>query len=173
MAYLDGGMHTINVIIRTAQPSDAIAIGKLTVDVYRDHGSIGPDSDAGYLESLSNGAYRIQHATVFVADTGDTLAGTITAARKGSPLSHVAVADELEVRMLAVTPSLRRRGVANQLVAACEQLARNEQKSAVVLCTESWNVNAQSFYLQRGYRPAPHRDWTINGTTLLAYELPV
>ena len=171
MAFPGISGHTDGVEIRVAVSDDAETVGRLTLDVYRGNGSVGPNTDHGYLKSLSDGASRIKHATVFVAEVDGELVGTITAARRGSPLSHVATADELEVRMLAVEASSRRHGVANGLVAACEQLARDDEKMAIILCTESWNSAAQSFYIQRGYQPVPDRDWTVNGTTLLAYEM--
>jgi len=55
------------------------------------------------------------------------------------------------VRM-GVVQHARRLGVASGLLAACEQWAREQGKTQMVLDTWTVNVSAQAFYERHGYR---------------------
>lgn len=159
------------MIIRPATPDDADVVGAVTCQVYVGDGYTDPDESPGYVASLADGAGRIRDAEVFVAELGGDVVGTVTATRTGTEWSHLADADELEVRMLAVLPVARGRGIASALMSACEELARSSSCRAVVLCSEPTMHAAHRLYESRGYRRTPDRDWSIGGTTLLAYEL--
>ena len=90
-------------------------------------------------------------------------------ATDGPPLANIVRPGELEVRMLAVQPDARRRGVARALMQACEELARATGKTLLVLSTESAMTAAQALYESLGFVRTPDRDWTIHGTTLITY----
>ena len=75
-------------------------------------------------------------------------------------MASVARAEEVEVRMLAVDEAARGRGVADRLMAACEALARDEGRAAVVLSTAPDMHAAHRLYRRRGYVRQPDRDWS-------------
>lgn len=159
------------VIVRRAEQADARAVGDLTCSVYVGEGYADPNTAPGYVAELSDGQRRISEAIVFVAESDGEIFGTVTAAPDGSPMRHVAGAEELEIRMLAVRPADRRRGVAARLVSACEQLAAQRGCSAVALCTDPAMSAARRLYERRGYVRTPERDWVADGVALLSYRL--
>ena len=73
--------------------------------------------------------------------------------------------------MLAVSTQVRRRGVADRLVAAAEALAVERGATAVVLSTEPGMGAAHRLYERRGYVRVPERDWSVGPFELLAYRL--
>lgn len=154
-------------MVRQAVPADSDAVGDLTARVYR----AGGWSDAAYSRLLLDGRSRIEQATVFVALQGAVLAGTVTVARPGTPFAGFCGADEVEVRMLAVDPQARGRGIAGLLMDACEGLARQERFAGVVLSTELDMRAAHRLYERRGYVRRPERDRHIGRFHLLAYRL--
>ncbi|HJY02476.1 MAG TPA: GNAT family N-acetyltransferase [Streptosporangiaceae bacterium] len=152
-----------NVTIRRADLADADQVGMLAERVYR-HGGW---ADEGYSKRLLDGRSRIEAAVVLVAVTDGVIVGTVTAARPGSRMANMARAEEVEIRMLAVDEAARGQGIADLLMAACEALARDEGRAAVVLATAPDMHAAHRLYRRRGYVRQPDRDWS----TLLVFRL--
>jgi ribosomal protein S18 acetylase RimI-like enzyme len=95
----------------------------------------------------------------------------VTAALPGSRFANMSRDNEVEVRMLAVDEAVRRQGVGDRLMEACETFARDNGYRAVALSTEPDMYGAHRLYERRGYVRAPDRDWAIHGSTLLVYRL--
>jgi ribosomal protein S18 acetylase RimI-like enzyme len=156
-----------NVTIRRADLADADQVGMLAERVYR-HGGW---ADEGYSKRLLDGRSRIEGEVVLVAVADGVIVGTVTAARPGSRMATVARAEEVEVRMLAVDEAARGRGIADLLMTACEALARDEGRAAVVLSTAPDMHAAHRLYRRRGYVRQPDRDWSTGRSTLLVFRL--
>ena len=152
-----------NVTIRRADLADADQVGMLAERVYRHGGWANED----YSKRLLDGRSRIEAAVVLVAVTDGVIVGTVTAARPGSRMANMARAEEVEIRMLAVDEAARGQGIADLLMAACEALARDEGRAAVVLATAPDMHAAHRLYRRRGYVRQPDRDWS----TLLVFRL--
>lgn len=56
-----------------------------------------------------------------------------------------------EMRLLAVHPEYRNKGLANKLIEACEQRAREEGYECMTLHTTSLMKTAKAMYERRGY----------------------
>lgn len=153
--------------IRPARPDEADAIGVLTEEVYREGGYL--DGDEAYVTHLLDGAGRVRDAHVFVAELDGEVVASVTLAEPGTPWSEISRPDELEVRMLAVAESARRRGIADRLMDEAEALARRVGLAGVVLSTEPIMHGAHALYERRGYVRQPDRDWDVDGFVLLAY----
>jgi ribosomal protein S18 acetylase RimI-like enzyme len=170
-----------DITVRRADPAEADLVGELTERVYRDGGY----GTGAYADVLRDGRSRVRDGIVLVATadghaTADGVAtadgaivGTVTLALPGTPLSHLGLPDEAEVRMLAVDEAARGHGIAGRLMAACETLARDQGPAAVILCTETRMQAAQRLYERRGYLREPARDWQIRNVSLIAYRLPL
>jgi EmrB/QacA subfamily drug resistance transporter len=158
-----------SVKVRPARADEAELVGELTELAYRFDGYL--NANTGYAAELRDGARRIRDALVLVAERDGAVVGTVTLACAGSPYAEIAQPGELEVRMLAVAPWSRRRGVASALARAAEALARSGGLSAVVLCTGAWMSSAQRLYEHLGYRRLSERDWSAGDRRLLAYRL--
>jgi ribosomal protein S18 acetylase RimI-like enzyme len=152
-----------NVTIRRADLADADQVGMLAERVYRHGGWANED----YSKRLLDGRSRIEAAVVLVAVADGVIVGTVTAARPGSRMANMARAEEVEIRMLAVDEAARGQGIADLLMAACETLARDEGRAAVVLATAPDMHAAHRLYRRRGYVRQPDRDWS----TLLVFRL--
>jgi ribosomal protein S18 acetylase RimI-like enzyme len=151
--------------IRRAEPADADDVGLLTERVFR----AGGWTSESYARTLRDGRARIDDAVVFVATVDGAVVGSVTLAAPGSRFVNVARADEAEVRMLAVAPGARGRGIANALMEACERSARDGGQAGVVLSTEAGMHAAHRLYRRRGYRRRPDRDWVGGRTAYLVY----
>ena len=156
--------------LRVAEATDAPLVGEVTAAAYVADGFAHPERTPGYFASLSDGETRIAQATVLIAEAGGTALGTATAATAGSPYAHIALLAELEVRMIAVSPDYRRRGVGRALLIGCEQLARERGLPTVVLSTEPAQQAAHRLYEALGYQRVPERDWQIEDVELLVYR---
>lgn len=140
-------------------------VGALTAEAYHADGLL--DEDDGYAAELADAARRAREATLLVAvvprhATGtpddDVVVGSLTLAPYGSSYAEVAGPDELELRMLAVAPEARRRGVAQGLLEAAmrEAVAGGRR---LVLSTLDAMETAQRLYRRLGFVPEPDRDW--------------
>lgn len=97
---------------------------------------------------------------VLTAVDGESVLATLTLADWTSPLSQVAREGEAEVRLFAVSPRERGRGVGGLLLAECIRRARLPPYSAgaLVLWTQPGMRAAQSLYERLGFRRVPERD---------------
>ncbi|MGO1318569.1 MAG: GNAT family N-acetyltransferase, partial [Cellulomonadaceae bacterium] len=124
------GHRTGAVVVRPARPEELAAVGALTVTANVADGLAEPGGD--YARKLGDAAGRARHGTVLVAvecpqtasgapgraPEADRIVGTVTMLDPGAAAAEVAREGEVELRMLAVDPGARGRGVALELVLA-------------------------------------------------------
>jgi ribosomal protein S18 acetylase RimI-like enzyme len=160
--------------IRKAAPVDADDVVRIIREVYIGGGWADAERSPDYVAELLDAPTRIAQATVLLAlDTDGLPVGTVTATQAPSHLANIARPGELEIRMLAVVPSARRKGIAQALVAACEGLARDRGLVRIVLSTEPAMTAAIRLYEGLAYVRTPDRDWRINGFGLITYARDV
>ena len=157
----------VPIEIRVARPADVPDAGDVVANAYQADLSV---SDS-YLEELRDAAGRAAQALLLVAVDGDTVVGSITYARSGTPLAQRAWPDEAELRMLGVAPEARGRGIAEALVRACLEQARADGATGVVLSTQTQMAAAQRLYERLGFQRRVEGDWVPEpGVFLLAYR---
>lgn len=78
--------------------------------------------------------------------------------------------DEAYIEELVVREDWRRRGIATELLDACEELTRGAGKSRLTLWTAAWNTPAIRLYERRGFRIVRRRR-TLRGKLL--FDTPV
>jgi len=146
------------VSIRLARPGDVQAIAALEEESF-------PHDPwpAGYLaEAVAGTLYGI---VVHVAETDGVIAGhAITSV----------VFEVAELQRIAVTPQLRRRGLAGALLDAVLADARGKEAERLLLEVRGTNAGALAFYERAGFveidrRPRYYRD----GTTAIILQLPL
>lgn len=167
-------VHTASgVLVRPVQPAELSEVGELTVTAYRAGGPLAQASDDSYAVALRDAADRAEHGELLVAvDDAGALLGTVTIARAGTAYAELCGEGELEMRMLAVAPHARRRGVGEALTRAVAGRAREEAAARVILCSMQELRPAHRLYERIGFRRCPERDWTVNSETrLLAFAL--
>lgn len=160
------------VVIRSAEPAEFEAVGRLTVTAYRADGQLAEET-GGYAEMLADAAGRANHGQLLVAvDDAGAIVGTVLFVLPGSRYAQLSGPDEAEFRMLAVVPSAQGRGVGAALVDECRALATGAGASAIIICTRDSARAAQRMYSRLGYVRVPERDWSpMPGVDLLALRL--
>lgn len=163
------------VLIRLVRPDEHEPLGKLTVEAYRAIDDDDPvELDGGYEDELADAARRATVAEVLVAvDDDGTLLGGITLVPPGpNPMAEHSVADAASIRMLAVAPVARRRGIARLLTEAALDLARAHGAPEVVLHSSTRMLAAHRLYGGMGFTRDPELDWSpIPGVDLLGFRL--
>ncbi|MGI9034262.1 MAG: GNAT family N-acetyltransferase [Acidimicrobiales bacterium] len=175
--------------VRQMAPAEAEALGRLTVAAYTGLPGFAP-GDA-YLAELADVAGRAARgAVVLVAvDAGGHLLGGVTyvpgpgggagpagqgsrAAREARdrPLAEFDDPAHAGIRMLAVAPEARRRGVGTFLVRACIARARAEGRTRLWLHTTEAMRGARRLYERESFHRAPEAD-CLGPLHLLAYVL--
>lgn len=161
----------MTVRVRMAETADLERVGELTAQAYLADELIAPDHE--YVAELRDAVRRHDHATVLVAveraDGEERVLGTITLATADSPYAEIAEPDELELRMLAVDPGARRRGVGELLMRAALERGLGWGAQRVVLSTMITMETAQRMYDRLGLRREPGRDWHVEGHTMHVY----
>ena len=157
------------VTVRVARPDDQDAAGALTAEAYQADRLLLPEDP--YEEELRDARRRASEAVLLVAavPTGDgreAVVGSLTLAPYGSSYAEVAEPDEVELRMLAVAPEARRRGVAEHLMHAALREAVAGGARRVVLSTLDEMTTAQRLYGRLGFEAQPDRDWGHAGVHL-------
>lgn len=165
------------VHVRVARPEDLDQAGALTAEAYHADGLLALDED--YADELRDAARRAREAVLLVATVpggaGEVVLGTLTLAPYGTSYAEVAEPGELELRMLAVAPEARRRGVAERLVTAALREAVARRARGVVLSTLPAMAAARRLYDRLGFAAAADRDWGHEHITLqvLTWTPPV
>ncbi|WP_298457978.1 GNAT family N-acetyltransferase [uncultured Cellulomonas sp.] len=175
-----------DLLIRVATDDDVAAAGALTAQAYGADGLVQDGDD--YVEELVDAVRRAREATLLVATTptdgtadvdGDaddgvpTLAGTITIAPAGTSYAEIAEPGEVELRMLAVAPHARRRGVAEALMRAAMREAVTLRAQRVVLSSLEEMAAAHRLYDRLSFDRAPDRDWHHEDIALRVYTWEV
>lgn len=155
--------------VRPARPDELEEVGRLTLEAYLADGMVNPAGP--YAAQLADASRRANNAELLVAvDPEGMVLGTITVCSPGSPLGELSRPGELELRMLAVAPGARRRGVGEALVRAVLARARKTGAHQVVLCSEQKMHVAHRLYARLGFIRMPERDWyPLPGVRLLAF----
>jgi ribosomal protein S18 acetylase RimI-like enzyme len=159
-------------VVRVAAGTQVADAGALTAEAYLADRLV--DAAESYADELRDAERRAREATLLVAllppgegdasnepgaDDGLVVVGTVTLAPYGTSYAEVAEPGELEIRMLAVAPEARRRGIAELLMSAALREAVASGATRVVLSTLDSMESAQRLYRRLGFVAVPERDW--------------
>lgn len=167
-------MHP-QILVRPAVPSDYPAIARVTRDSYLAAGHFD-DAEHPYMLRIQDVASRAAEATIWVAERAGEVVGSVTLALAGEPYADIALADELEFRMLVVDPTVQRSGAGKAMVEAIISHAKSlDGVDAVALTTGAGWESAHGLYRKTGFNRAPERDWFVPDTDikLLVYRQEV
>jgi ribosomal protein S18 acetylase RimI-like enzyme len=140
--------------VRKAEEGDAASIAHLWNETFAssDVGArISPYTTEEYLALCSR-------ADLVVAEREATLLGTVALVGPDCLLRTIAWPDEVEVVMLAVAGTSRRRGVARILLAWAHGQAVRGGRRAMVVSVLPDQLEANRLYRSLGYRRWPDRD---------------
>lgn len=169
-----------DIVIRDAQPQEFNAIGALTVAAFeapRPEDRTPRKANPQRRQTLADAAARARDGRLLVAlDTlTDQLIGTVALVHAGTPSAQFARDGEAEIRLLAVDPEHRGRGIAYDLMQHAIAVAREQDADAVVLDTGPRNLTAQRLYTRLGFERAPERETraSVAGGMLVVFTLPL
>lgn len=160
------------VTIRPALDTDLAEVARISVAAYEAADQLADESP--YRQTLADAESRHRHARLLVAERAGRIVGTVTICPVGSPFAEIGQSDEIEFRFLAVDPTEWGTGIADALVAYCEEYARARGARALAICVRDTNSGAAAMYAKRGFVRMPDRDWSpLPGVDLLALTRPV
>jgi ribosomal protein S18 acetylase RimI-like enzyme len=155
--------------IREVRPEELAAAGAVTVQAFAAEYAV-----LGYYEAhLADVGGRTLDATVLVAVVDGEVVGNVTYVSDArSALAEHQREDESSIRMLAVLPTYRRRGIARALTQACIDRARRDGKRRLLLHADEVMQGSRRLYESLGFERDPERDyWPDPETSLVAYVL--
>ena len=163
------------VKIRQAVPGEYDATGRLTQRAYAEYARPGDPLWSDYFGMLADVAGRAAFATVLVAVAGERIVGTATV-ELDQTIEGTADLDpaQANLRVLAVDPAARSRGLGRRLVEACIQVARQAGKDVATLHTTDEMAAAQRIYRSLGFARDPSHDIELHPELVLrAFRLPL
>jgi ribosomal protein S18 acetylase RimI-like enzyme len=146
-----------DIVVRRARPDEYALVGDLTVAAYktleRDH------LEDGYEAQIRDVAGRAETTEVLVAvDHDDRVLGACTfVSDPSSPWLEWTEPNETQLRLLAVDPSARGRGIGQALVEACIERTRALGRPMVLHTTQFMDA-APRLYERVGFRRTTARD---------------
>lgn len=151
------------LIIRDARPNDRDAVRQVTLSAYQEYAAQMPAHWERYRQNILATLADVQPAEQIVAELdrmilGNVLlypAGTTLAAPDGASVRMLLP----EVRLLAVAPAARGRGIGAALMQECVRRAGASGAAAITLHTTDMMQVAMRLYEQMGFVRAPELDF--------------
>ncbi|MGZ4665535.1 MAG: GNAT family N-acetyltransferase [Frankiaceae bacterium] len=147
--------------MRPLRPDEYQQAGAVTAGAYLEYEPVarGWDRWGQYLQELADVVGRSRHVVVLGAVDGGQVLGTVTVEIDrdvdGVPR---APAEPAHLRMLAVDPAARRRGVARALVTQAIEVARASGRNEMILPTTPYMKAGHPLYEEVGFRRTRDRD---------------
>lgn len=152
--------------VRIVEPTETgrlHEIGELTALAYLADGLI--DNAHPYVPQLRDASARARDAVLLAMVDGEhasgKIVGTLTLVPPGSRFAELAKEDEFELRMLAVSPLERGRGIGRELTQAAMDMAVERGATRVVLCTMESMRAAHRLYERLGFQRREDLDWVV------------
>ncbi len=153
--------------IRVVDPSEGgrlAEIGEITALAYLADGLI--DAAHPYTKTLRDAQARARDAILLAMVDGEggegAVVGTLTVVAPGTPFAELAQGEDYELRMLAVSPIERGRGIGEKLTLAGMDMAVQAGAKQVVLSTMESMHAAHRLYERLGFRRREDLDWVVS-----------
>jgi GNAT superfamily N-acetyltransferase len=162
--------------IRGARSSDRGAIEAVTLAAYEQYAALMPAHWQAYRQNILATLDAAKPESQIVAEADGRIVGTVLLYPAGTVMARpgggsITLADP-EVRLLAVAPAARGRGVGATLMRECVSRARRAGADALTLHTAEVMQAAMRLYERLGFRRAPELDiQPAPGVTIKGYRL--
>ncbi|EFV74671.1 acetyltransferase [Bacillus sp. 2_A_57_CT2] len=166
------------VIIREALDTELEIIRERRVQAYEEHINSIPKGHWEALKTaISSDADEQQGVELLVAEINGEIAGSVALFPPKSD-AYKGLADMLEypeIRMLAVSPEYRGRGIAEALVRECIQRAKSKGFPCIGLHTAEFMKSALLIYKRMGFERIPQFDFqpANDGIIVNAFNLSI
>ena len=162
--------------IRDARSDDRGAIEAVTLAAYEQYAALMPAHWEGYRQNILTTLAAAQPDAQIVAEAEDRIVGTVLLYPAGSVMARPGGGSITliwpEVRLLAVAPEARGRGVGVGLMDECVRRARQSGAAALTLHTTDIMQAAMRLYERLGFGRAPELDiHAAPGVTIKGYRL--
>ncbi len=151
------------VIVSPDQTLRLSEIGELTALAYLADGLL--DTSDPYLPRLRDAHARASQAILLMAVYGASgegaAMGTLTVVPPHTPFAEF-TGDDYELRMLAVSPLAREKGIGEELTRFGLDLALVRGAKRVLLSTMETMKAAHALYEKMGFVRVPELDWTVH-----------
>ena len=163
------------LLIRDARPRDRDAICEVTLAAYHEYAARMPAHWESYRQNILTTLADIKTAEQLVAEHEGAIVGTVLlyparsigATRDGVPVRRLWP----EVRLLAVAPAARGRGIGTALMRECVRRARQSGAGVLTLHTTEMMQAALRVYERMGFVRAPELDFhPAPGLTIKGYR---
>jgi ribosomal protein S18 acetylase RimI-like enzyme len=162
-------------IIRDATDGERAVVRELTLRAYAEYAEImEPASWSGLSQALADALASDGPVERIVADDDGRIVGSamLYAPETDAYGALVSASGAPEIRLVAVAPEARGRGIAKALVEECIRRARSQGAREVGLHTSRSMRAAMAMYATLGFVRAPERDFQPPGAELVeAYRL--
>ena len=165
--------------IRDARPGDRSAILAVTLAAYEQYAAaLPPPLWALYRQNIEATLADVRPAAQIVAEEAGALVGAVLLYPAGAAMANPGGTSVTfacpEVRLLAVSPAARGKGVAGRLMDECIQRARAAGAPALTLHTADMMAVAMRLYERMGFVRATDLDFSpAPGYTAKGYRLPL
>jgi predicted N-acetyltransferase YhbS len=155
--------------IREARAEERETIRELTLSAYGQFATImAPSAWPGLQSAILGGLANAEQADTFVAEQGGRIVGSVFLfPPTEGEASEAGRMVWPELRMLAVSPEARGRGIGSALVEACLQRGRERGDVAIGLFTSESMREALRLYARMGFERAPRYDFQPPGGELV------
>ncbi|WP_123043806.1 GNAT family N-acetyltransferase [Cohnella candidum] len=162
--------------LRDALQGERSFIREQRVNAYREHAESVPDAHWQALaRALASEADNQPGVELIVAVIDGNIAGSVALFPADSDAyeGNVDRVDYPEIRMLAVSPEYRGKGVASALLKECMARAKSSGCKAIGLHTGEFMTNAIKLYEKLGFKRLPQYDFQPagDGITVKAFRL--
>ncbi len=168
----------IGLRLRDAVPADRDAIVTVTLAAYQEYAAVMPELWERYRQNILATLAAVEPATQIVAEQDGRVVGTVLLYPAGSLIAdreaEPATRTYPEVRLLAVPPAARRRGIGRALMQECLRRARESGAAVLTLHTTDIMRAAIRLYERMGFQRSPDLDFEpAPGVVVEGYRLPL
>jgi ribosomal protein S18 acetylase RimI-like enzyme len=163
-----------NLQIRDARPEELDEVSQLLKSSYQQYEkSLSASAWRAYLEDIMDVRSRWEESQLIVAELGGQLAGCVTLYLKSAgPSMEGRPPGWAGVRLLAVHPTYRGRGIGRALMDECIRRCRQEGITTLGLHTTRMMDVARRMYEKMGFKRVPEFDFYPRpGVAVMAYYL--
>ena len=163
--------------IRDARASDRAAIEAVTLSAYEQYSVVMPPALwVRYRENIVSTLAAAPPDTQIVAEEDGRIVGSVLLYPAGAHLDRPGGGSMAltfpEVRLLAVSPSVRGQGIGARLMEECVRRARESGATALTLHTTDMMRAAMRLYERLGFRRVPELDFEpAAGVTVKGFRL--
>jgi len=162
--------------IRDARADDRDAIEAVTLDAYQQYATVMPALWEAYRQNIVSTLAAAALGALIVAEAGGRIVGSVLLYRAGTVIDRpgggsLTLASP-EVRLLAVAPEARGKGVGVALMRECVARARASGAARLTLHTTEMMQAAVRLYERMGFVRAPEIDFRpAPGIVVKGYRL--